>query len=97
MLHTVNHSPFRSNSLTTSLRFLLPGDVVLLIEDGVYAAQANTAFSQDIKKAAAGNDFYALEPDLRARGLSNILQGIKKIDYDGFVELVEQHQVTSWL
>ena len=34
MLHTVNHSPFRSCSLSTSLRYLLPGDVLLLIEDG---------------------------------------------------------------
>jgi sulfur transfer complex TusBCD TusB component (DsrH family) len=25
------------------------------------------------------------------------MEGVKKIDYDGFVELVEQHQITSWL
>ena len=97
MLHTVNHSPFRSNSLNTSLRYLLPGDVLLLIEDGVYAAQENTTFSEDVKKALENNSICVLGPDLQARGISSIIEGIKTIDYDGFVELVEEHQVTSWL
>lgn len=97
MLHTVNHSPFRSDSLNTCLRYLLPGDVMLLIEDGVYGALDNTIFSDKVKKALEAGMICVLEPDLEARGVSNVIDGIKKVDYDGFVELVEKHQVTSWL
>lgn len=97
MLHTVNHSPFRSESLTTVLRYLLPGDVILLIEDGVYGAQANTAFSEKIKEVLKNNEVCVLDPDLQARGIASIIDGVRKVDYDGFVELVEKHQTTSWL
>lgn len=97
MLHTVNHSPFRSESLTTVLRYLLPGDVLLLIEDGVYGAQEGTSFSDKIKEVVPNNQVCVLEPDLKARGIAKVIDGIKLVDYDGFVELTEQHQVTSWL
>ncbi len=97
MLHTVNHSPFRSDSLNTSLRYLLPGDAILLIEDGVYGALENTNFSEKLKKALENNEICVLEPDLQARGVANVIDGVKKVDYEGFVELVEKHQVTSWL
>ncbi|MCP4751163.1 MAG: sulfurtransferase complex subunit TusB [Proteobacteria bacterium] len=97
MLHTVNHSPFRSDSLGTCLRFLLPGDVLLLIEDGVYGAQDGTRFSQEIRTAMESNAVCVLEPDLRARGVSDLIDGVEKIDYDGFVGLVEEHQVVGWL
>lgn len=97
MLHTVNHSPFRSDSLTSSLRFLLPGDALLLIEDGVYGAQDQTIFSDRVKAALEKNAVYVLEADLQARGISNLVGGVQKIDYEGFVGLVEEHQVTSWL
>ena len=97
MLHTINHSPFRSDSLNTSLRYLLPGDVLLLIEDAVYGALENTNFSEKLKNALKNNEVFVLEPDLQARGVSNVIAGINKVDYDGFVELVEKHQMTSWL
>ena len=97
MLHTINHSPFRSESLNTSLRYLLPGDVLLLIEDGVYGALENTNFSEKLKNASKNNEIFVLEPDLQARGVSNVIAGVHKVDYDGFVELVEKHQMTSWL
>lgn len=97
MLHVINHSPFRSESLQSSLRFLLPGDVILLIEDAVYGALENTKFTENMKKALENNEVCVLEPDLQARGVSNVIGEIRKVDYEGFVELVEQHQVTSWL
>ena len=40
---------------------------------------------------------YALDADLEARGLTALIDGIQVIDYDGFVELVEQHHVVPWL
>ena len=57
MLHTINKSPFGSNSFQTSVRFLQPGDPVLFIEDGVYGVQANNKFSDLIRGGVAGSSF----------------------------------------
>ncbi len=97
MLHTINKSPFGNDSLQTCVRFALPGDPILLIEDGVYAVQAGNRFASMIENILQKNPVFALQPDLSARGISMISNGVKTVDYDGFVELVEQHQVNSWL
>ena len=49
MLHTINKSPYGSNSFTTSVRFIQSGDPILFLEDGVYCVQANNKFSTTIK------------------------------------------------
>jgi len=97
MLHTINKSPFGNSSFETSSRFLQPGDPVLFIEDGVYAVQANNKFSAALNEILKNNPVYALAPDLNARGIAEITAGVKSIEYEGFVELVEEHQVNSWL
>jgi len=97
MLHTINHSPFRSTSLETSLRFILPGDPVLFMEDGVYAVTAGGKYKAAIEKLAQTNPVYALGPDLKARGIAAVVANVKEVDYDGFVELTEEHLVNSWL
>jgi|UniRef100_Q3AP77 tRNA 2-thiouridine synthesizing protein B len=96
MLHTINKSPFDSSSMETCFRFLQAGDAVLFLEDGVYAAQAGTKFAQAVDGALQKNALYVLEPDATARGIKNFVSGVQPIDYEGFVELVEQHQVNSW-
>jgi tRNA 2-thiouridine synthesizing protein B len=52
-----------------------------------------------VRSAAAGLQFYALVPDIEARGLQGrIIDGISLIDYAGFVDLVTTHRpVQSWL
>ncbi|MBC8259460.1 MAG: sulfurtransferase complex subunit TusB [SAR324 cluster bacterium] len=97
MLHTINKSPFGSNSFETSSRFFQPGDPILFIEDGVYTVQADNKFSKILAEVQQNNPVYALSPDLDARGIGNIADGVTTIDYEGFVELVEEHQVNSWL
>jgi tRNA 2-thiouridine synthesizing protein B len=42
------------------------------------------------------NPVYALQPDLNARGVTAITEGVGSVDYQGFVGLVEEHQVNSW-
>ena len=42
MLHTVNKSPFETNSLETCLGLAKSGSDILLIEDGGYAATVGT-------------------------------------------------------
>jgi len=97
MLHTVNKSPFGNNTLETCIRFAAPGDPILLIEDGVYAVQAANSFASLIETILKTNPLFALQPDLTARGISMIASGVTTVDYEGFVELVEQHRVNSWL
>lgn len=98
MLHTVNASPFESTTLDTCLGLAKSGSTVLLIEDGVYAATSGNAASEKIANAN-GISFCVLGPDLQARGLENKLaDGIKVVDYEGFVNLVAEHDsVQSWL
>ena len=97
MLHTINQSPYRTNSLETSLRFIQKGDPVLFMENGVYAVSAGGKFNKTISDLLKTNPVYALGPDLKARGIGGVVAKVQEVDYEGFVELVEQHQVNSWL
>ena len=100
MLHTVNKSPFERNTLDSCISLAKPGSSVLLIEDGVIGAMNGTAHSKKISDAMGKVSFYVLGPDLKARGLSesNVVDGIKVIDYSGFVDLTVDHDtVQSWL
>ncbi len=98
ILHTVNKSPFQKNDLASCLIHANSGDAVLLIEDGVYGAINNTTGAIQAAKSEA--DIYCLGGDLAARGISRdkIADGVKIVDYDGFVELVTLNDaVNSWL
>ena len=99
MLHTVNKSPFENRALESCLKFARGGSAVLLIEDGVYAAARNTAFSARIEEAMKEIAIYALAPDVAARGMQNrVMDGVRLVDYGGFVDLVVEHNaVQSWL
>lgn len=97
MLFTVNKSPFSYRNLETCLRLAPAGAPILLYEDGVYAAKAGTQVEGLVREALARRPVYALEADLRARGIESRIEGVRVIDYSGFVELVEQHPVVPWL
>lgn len=98
ILHTVNKSPFESSTFDTCLGLAKDGSTVLLIEDGVYAATTGHSAAEKISNAG-GISFAVLGPDLQARGLEGKLaDGIKVVDYEGFVNLVAEHDsVQSWL
>lgn len=99
MLHIVNKSPFERNSLDACLKHAKAGSAILLIEDGVYAAVKGTAVTEQVKKAMGNHAVYALWPDLEARGMQErSIEGIKLIDYSGFVDLAVEHSnLQSWL
>lgn len=100
MLHTVNKSPFERGSLDSCLRLAKKGSAILLLEDGVYAAISGTTVSDKVSKAAKNNSVYVLGPDMKARGLaeSQLIDGIKVVDYAGFVDLAADNDgVTPWL
>lgn len=95
LLHLVNQSPFATSTLSCCLAVVGDGDSVLLFEDGVYGAIADCEI---LKALATSISIYALREDVKARGLADDLSdSIKLVDYNGFVELTENHQaVTSW-
>ncbi len=98
ILHTVNRSPFGSNCLQSCLDIAAPGGGIILIEDGVYAALADTEFSEQVLAQMAEHTFYVLSPDLQARGVEgSVIDGIETVDYAGFVSLCTQFdKVVSW-
>ncbi len=97
MLHTINQSPFRSNTMTVCLRFIQPGDPVLFLEDGVYTLNDKGRFKEIVQKLLQTNPVYGLAPDLKARGISEVVENVQMTDYEGFVDLVEKHPVNTWL
>lgn len=97
MLFTVNKSPFSTNHLASVLQIAPAGAPILLYEDGVYGAAEGALSATLVKKALADHPMYALDADLEARGVRKVVDGIRVVNYDGFVELVEQHDVAPWL
>jgi len=97
MLHTVNKSPYANTALESCLRFVQQGDVILLLEDGVYAAAAGTSKAHLIEKALETHPVYAIQADVKARGLENLIEGVELADYTGFVKLLEKHRSNAWL
>lgn len=97
MLYTVNKSPHSANSLASVLRVAPAGAPILLYEDGVYATMPGAKSASIVEDAMSAHPIYALDADLEARGIARVIGGIQIVGYDGFVELVEQHDVAPWL
>ncbi len=97
MLHTVNKSPFANTALESCLRFVSDGDAVLLLEDGVYAAAEGTTRSALIEAALKRVEVYVMTPDVEARGVKGLIEGVKLASYADFVKLLEQHKSQAWL
>jgi tRNA 2-thiouridine synthesizing protein B len=99
MLHIVNKSPYEKTTLASCLAYATRGAAVLLIEDAVYGATRGNAAEAQLKEAIGRVDVYALGPDLEARGMKDrVIEGVKLVDYGGFVDLVAQHKTSqSWL
>ena len=97
MLFTVNKPSLTSNSLDSILRIAPKGSPILLYEDGVFIATEGTRDAPKVKVALKDHPFFALDADLEARGVKKVIEGIKIISYDGFVELVEKNDVAPFL
>jgi len=99
-LHLVNKSPAGGNAISTCLRMAKPGDSILLIEDGVYAALADADFADILSRHMGDFTIFVLGPDVAARGLADtgLIMDIGVLDYEGFVDLVAENDLTqSWL
>ncbi len=99
-LHTVNKSPFGNGAFLSCLKHCKPGDAVLLLEDGVYGAIGGSALANQVEASLGDVALYVLEGDAKARGIDagKLLGAAKPVGYDGFVDLVTEHDRTqSWL
>ena len=100
MLHMINKSPFDRDSLDSCLSTAKKGGSILLIEDGVYAAMQGTKAQDQVTQSMNDFPFYVLGPDIKARGMreDRVIEGVKVVDYGGFVDLVAEHDnLQSWL
>lgn len=87
MLYTLATSPFNCD-FSAMLRLITDNDVVLLMQDGVIAATAQSPYLAALQKTGA--QLYALDVDINARGLQNTLStAVSVITYQGFVKLTE--------
>ncbi len=99
-LHTVNKSPFSTQSLLSCLNHAKDGDTILMIEDGVYGAAKGTGLGDALAARGGAVSLCVLASDMEARGLeaSRLIDGVTPVDYAGFVEMVVNNDRTqSWL
>lgn len=96
MLHTINKAPHAHDCFDACLRVCGTAATIVLIEDGVYAAIANSEPAQLL--CAQANAIFALQADIDARGLTaRIDPQIRIIDHAGFVQLCCEHEtIQSW-
>ena len=99
MLHIINKSPFQTSTLDSCLALAQPGNALLLIEDGIYAATVGSAAESRMRQACATLKVYALQPDMDARGVTGkLIDGVTLVDYGGFVDLALECSTShSWL
>ena len=97
MLYTINNASIGSNNLDSLSQICPKNSPILFYEDGVFACRAKTALEVKVKGLLSDHPVYALIEDVKARGVEPLVEGVKTIDYGGFVELVEGHDVVPWL
>lgn len=97
-LHLLSHSPFTDGRLASCLHLLGPGDGLLLSGDAVYAMKTATTQRQALELMPDSIGLFALNEDVVARGLVDLPERLKQVDYPGFVELCCRYARTNaWL
>jgi sulfur relay protein TusB/DsrH len=98
MLHIIRHSPFETNCLESCLSaFSLEKDVLLLIENGVFNALANTEPGKKLAAFMKDRSIFVLAPHAKERGISHaLIEQATKIGYENFVDLVVTDYPVCW-
>lgn len=97
-LHTVNKNLASNSALRDCLANVVANSTVLLIEDGVYNAVAGSLAARLLQQHSKKIAIKALQADVLARGLGDLLIEEAKIVADSdFVYLVAHFEKTiSW-
>jgi tRNA 2-thiouridine synthesizing protein B len=96
LLYQIKRSPYISRDLEHILDVAREGSHILLYQDAVLAAavtEENRLWLERLNMA--GVIVHALGEDLRARGVTKLLDGIDVINYGGWVDLVAEFQPVS--
>lgn len=86
ILHVINASP-SSAAFRDCVKLLQPGDALVLMGDGVYAALDNTPACDELLDS--GVQVHLLRNDAAAAGVIHPAGAIEVIDMNGFVMLTE--------
>ena len=94
MLHIIHKN---SEKIFTTLPIVASDDEFILVGDGVYAIEISGNFDAWLAKGE-GTCCYALETDIKARGIATVgEEKVKLISDSFFVDLVCKHERTlSW-
>jgi tRNA 2-thiouridine synthesizing protein B len=87
ILHTLAATPSAA-AFDHCLRLVAPGDAILLLGDGVYAALAGTEACDRLAACAA--EVSVLRSDAAAAGVLARMGPFATVDMDGFVRLSER-------
>ncbi|WP_457913607.1 sulfurtransferase complex subunit TusB [Candidatus Gillettellia adelgis] len=90
MLHTLSQSPAQCD-LFALMRFMVEGDDLLLLQDGVLSGLEGNTYLQLLLSTRIS--LHALQDDLEARGLVTFFsKAINVIKYHDFLTLTEKHR-----
>ena len=96
-LHIVSQSPWSGPAFSQCCRALVPGDVLLLLADGVFAASRPMEPAKELEALAGAIRVLVLADDCAVRGLHELASGVECTDYAGFVALACEHpRSVSW-
>lgn len=87
ILHTLNASPAQP-AFADCVAVMQPGDAVVLMGDGVYAALGGTAALEKLQ--SKGAELYLLGTDALVAGVTAAARTVNVIDMDGLVALTER-------
>ncbi|OOF29363.1 sulfurtransferase complex subunit TusB [Salinivibrio sp. IB872] len=90
MLHIIKSSPYATHALSHCLAYATPDSVIVLINDAVLGALANSPLGAAL--FTDNRSVYVLEEDVMARGVqAHLHPQVKQIDMQGLVQLTEDH------
>lgn len=93
MLHTISQSPYQNTDLSICMVVAQAGDDILFYQDAVIAMQKGSELNSIVSELTEqGLTIYVLTEDCELRGIHVVLPQVAKIDYAGFVKLVEKHE-----
>ena len=96
LLYQIKRSPYISRDLEHILDVAREGSHILLYQDAVLAAAVTAENQLWLERLTLADvTVHALEEDLKARGVTKLLDGIDVVDYSGWVDLAAEYQPVS--
>ena len=95
MLHLIYQSPLE----TATLQRTACGDSLLFLENALFRLLKTSSQASEIEKISHTHPLFVLDNEIEIRGIdsSELVAGIKIIDYQGFVNLTVEHPlIQTW-